>query len=260
MGDIKLSKIDPSFPSLCENKEVAIEKTEIYQKQIYDLLYVMFAHGKYSLLIILQGIDTSGKDGTVRHIFSAANPQGIKVFSFKKPSAEELEHDFIWRCHRHTPISGTTAVFNRSYYEEVTTVKVHPELLKEQRLPDEVIKSRRFFEDRYARINEFERLLSDKGTVILKFFLHISKKEQGERIKERLRNKSKNWKFSSADVRERKFWTQHQKAFESMLNKTSTAHSPWTVVPADNKWYRDFLVSKTLFEALKKLKMKFPRA
>ncbi len=260
MKKLKLLKINPSDHSHCKSKVHAIRETKKLQKKMYDLLYLMFAHNRYSLLIVLHGIDTSGKDGTVRHIFSSANPQGIKVFSFKKPSPEEFRHDFLWRCHRHTPESGLAAIFNRSYYEEVTTTMVHPELLAEQHIPDEILKQPDFFQHRYDRINDFEKLLAQKGTVVLKFFLHISKDEQKGRIQERLQNRSKNWKFSEEDIKERKHWDKYMQVFQKMLDATSTKHAPWTVVPADNKWYRDFIVSKTIVESLENLKMSFPKA
>jgi PPK2 family polyphosphate:nucleotide phosphotransferase len=260
MGKLSLSHCSPGEHPLCKDKEEASKLTDSLQKKLYDLLYLMFAHDKHSLLIILQGIDTSGKDGTVRHIFAGANPQGIKVFSFKRPSLEEFRHDFLWRCHLHTPESGLAVIFNRSYYEEVTTAMVHPELLKEQHIPDHSRNRPDFYERRYERINDFEKLLVQKGTVIVKFFLHISKKEQKLRIKERLKNRSKNWKFSKEDVKERKHWDQYMFSFDKMLAATTTKHAPWTVVPADNKWYRDYIVSKTLVEALQKLKMTFPKA
>lgn len=230
------------------------------QKKLYDLLYLLFANNQHSLLIILHGIDTSGKDGTVRHIFEGANPQGIKVFSFKRPSIEEFRHDFLWRCHRHTPESGLATIFNRSYYEEVTTVMVHPEILKEQHIPEGKCNQPNFFEQRYDRINEFEKMLAQKGTIVVKFFLHISRKEQKIRINERLNNRSKNWKFSIEDVKERKYWDAYKLSFEKMLSATSTICSPWIIVPADNKWYRNYVVSKTLVTVLDKLKMKFPKA
>jgi PPK2 family polyphosphate:nucleotide phosphotransferase len=254
-----LKNINPSKHPLCQNEAEGVQSTKELQKSLYDLLYLMFAHGQHSLLIILQGIDTSGKDGTVRHIFSGANPQGIKVFSFKKPSTQESRHDFLWRCHLHTPESGLAAIFNRSYYEEVTTVMVHPEILNEQNIPTEHRRRADFFERRYARINDFEKLLTQKGTVVVKFLLHISKNEQKVRIEERLQNRSKNWKFSIEDVKERRHWNKYMKSFEKMLEATSTKNAPWTVVPSDHKWYRDFIVSKTLVETLKKLKMSFPK-
>jgi PPK2 family polyphosphate:nucleotide phosphotransferase len=260
MGKLRLSEVSPSSHPLCKNKIKALQLTEDLQKNMYNLLYLMFAHDQHSLLIILHGIDTAGKDGTVRHIFSGANPQGIKVFSFKKPSIEEFRHDFLWRCHLHTPESGLAVVFNRSYYEEVTTAMIHPELLKEQHIPDKIRNRSDFFKKRYERINDFEKLLIQKGTAVVKFFLHISKEEQKIRIDERLKNRSKNWKFSAADVQERQHWNKYMLSFEKMLNSTSTKHAAWTVVPADNKWYRDYIVSKTIVEKLKKLKMSFPKA
>lgn len=260
MEKVSLKSFPPDEHPLCHDKAQAIRKTRVLQKKLYDLLYLMFAHNHYSLLIILQGIDTAGKDGTVRHIFSGANPQGISVHSFKKPSLQEFRHDFLWRCHLHTPESGLATIFNRSYYEEVTTAMVHPELLDEQNIPDQILHRPDFFKRRYERINDFENLLVQKGTVVVKFFLHLSKNEQKHRIDERLKNRSKNWKFSTADVKERKYWDQYMSSFEKMLNATSTKHAPWTVVPADNKWYRDYMVSLTLVDTLSKLKMTFPKA
>jgi PPK2 family polyphosphate:nucleotide phosphotransferase len=259
MSKIKLKKIDPSGFPLVKSKAEAQELMPTLQKKIYDLLYLMFAHGHYSILIILHGIDTSGKDGTVRHLFSCGNPQGLKVFSFKQPTLEELKHDFLWRCHKCTPESGLATIFNRSYYEEVTTVKVHPEILLSQHIPDELRKRDDFFERRYERINDFEQMLSEQGTVVLKFFLHISKKEQKRRIDERLQDLSKNWKFSESDVKERKYWNQYMVAYEEMINATSTKSAPWIVVPADHKWYRDYVVSCALLETLERMKMKFPK-
>jgi PPK2 family polyphosphate:nucleotide phosphotransferase len=256
---IKLSQHKAWLNPLCKNKEQALTETALLQKKLYDLLYLMFAHNKYSLLIILQGIDTSGKDGSVRHIFRAANPQGIKVFSFKKPTAEELQHDFLWRCHKQTPESGYAVIFNRSYYEDVTTVMVHPQLLKQQNMPDIKIKHQDFFNLRYDRINDFEKLLSQKGTRVIKLFLHISKKEQKKRIEARLKDRKKNWKFSIEDVKERKHWNQYMMSFEKMLTATSTKNAPWTIIPADNKWYRNYIISKTLVTELEKLKMCFPK-
>ncbi len=256
----KLSQLNPSGHPLCANKREARSLTKDLQNKMYDLLYLMFAHDQHSLLIILQGIDTSGKDGTVRHIFAGANPQGLKVFSFKKPSVAEFRHDFLWRCHLHTPESGLAVIFNRSYYEEVTTAMVHPELLEEQHIPKEIRERPDFFEQRYERINDFEKMMTQKGTSIVKFFLHISKEEQKIRINERLKNLDKNWKFSAQDVKERKHWESYMDSYQKMLRATSTKHAPWTVIQADNKWYRNYIVSKTIVEKLEKLKMKFPKA
>ena len=256
---LKLSKIDPGSTGKFKEKVDAEAILQPLQKKLYDLLYLMFAHDRHSLLIILQGIDTSGKDGAVRSIFESANPQGVRVFSFKKPSDEDLRHDFLWRCHLRTPECGLAVIFNRSYYEEVTTVKVHPQLLKNQHLPDEVLKDPKFFKHRYHRINDFEKMLSQKGTVVLKFFLHISKDEQKKRLRERLKNGKKNWKFSEADLIERKFWNDYQRVFDEMIHETDTQEAPWHVIPADKKWYRDFLITQTIVESLSKLKMSFPK-
>lgn len=258
MSKFSLKKIKPSLHPLCPSKDEGEVLTKLLQKKIYDLLYLMFAHNKYSLLIILHGIDASGKDGTVRHIFSSANPQGLKVFSFKKPTTEESRHDFLWRCHKHVPESGLATIFNRSYYEEVTTVMVHPEILTEQHIPSEFLKSPDFFKRRYERINDFEKHLSQRGTKVLKFFLHISKEEQKNRIQERLDDRSKNWKFSESDIEERKYWEKYMTVFQKMIQSTHTKHSPWHVVPADNKWYRDYVVSKEIVKALEEMKMSFP--
>ena len=260
MGTVKLNRIDPSSHSGVRDKSQALKLTAQLDKELYELLYLMFAFDHQSLLIILQGIDCSGKDGAVRHIFSASNPQGMRVFSFKRPSLEELRHDFLWRCHRHTPESGLAVIFNRSYYEEVTTTMVHPKLLKQQHIPPINLNEKEFFRSRYEQINDFEKMLSAKGTLVIKFFLHVSKQEQKRRLTERLKDRSKNWKFSPEDLKERKHWDAYMHSFEQMINATSTTAAKWTVVPSDNKWYRDYLVSKTLVSGLRKLKMQFPKA
>ncbi len=260
MGKLKLFEADAATTGKFESKDEALDESKKLQEQLYDLLYLMFAHDKHSMLVILQGIDTSGKDGVVRHLFASANPQGIRVFSFKKPSAEELRHDIFWRCHKHTPESGLAAIFNRSYYEEVTTVMVHPELLKLQRIPEMSSDLKGLFKSRYEHINAFEKMLSQRGTVVLKFFLHISKVEQKERLKARLKDRKRNWKFSEADVVERKYWDKYMDSYEKMLKFTHTKHAPWHIVPANTKWYRDYLISKITVEALAKLKMSFPKS
>jgi PPK2 family polyphosphate:nucleotide phosphotransferase len=241
------------------NKEAILADTQKLQKKLYDLLYLMFADGKRSLLIILHGIDASGKDGVVRHLFESANPQGLKVFSFKEPSAQELHHDFLWRCHQVTPEAGQAVIFNRSYYEEVTTVQVTPNLLKNQRLPTEVVKDPNLFKKRYEHIRNFEKMLNDNGTVIVKFLLDISKDEQKARLTARLTDPSKNWKFSLADLKARRSWDQHMRVFKKMVKNTSTPYAPWHVIPADKKWYRNFLVTQILVDALLNLDMRFPK-
>jgi len=254
-----LKKIDPAFQGKFKTKEEAQAATAELLGRLYELLYRLYAGSERSLLVLLQGIDASGKDGTVRSLFSGANPQGIRVYSFKKPSQDELFHDILWRCHKHCPERGYAAIFNRSYYEEVSTVKVHPEYLDAQKLPPEVRNDKRLFEKRFRQINDFERMLSENGTVVLKFFLHISKAEQKERLTERIDDPTKHWKFSAQDLVERKYWDAYMEAFQEMIDATSTEHSPWLVVPADRKWYRDYIVARTVVRALEGLEMEFPK-
>lgn len=249
-------KIDPAQTGGIEKSE-ALELTESLLERMFELLYMMYAENRRSLLIILHGIDASGKDGTIRTIFAGMNPQGTKVYSFKKPSEEELSHDFLWRCHRLVPERGTTAIFNRSYYEDVTTVMVHPELLADRNLPKSA--ANRIFLQRYRQINEFERMLVENDTVVLKFFLHISKAEQKQRFLARLEDPSKNWKFSLDDLKARTQWDKYQKAFTEMIKRTNTRHCPWHVIPADKKWYRNYLVAREIVRSLEKQKMKYPR-
>lgn len=259
MRKTSLKRMDPASQGSFRSKEEAREATAELLDRLYKLLYMLYAGNERSLLVILQGIDASGKDGTVRSLFSGANPQGIRVYSFKKPSEEELEHDILWRCHKHCPERGNAAIFNRSYYEEVSTVKVHPEFLDAQHLPVKERKDKKIFEKRYRQINDFERMLSENGTVVLKFFLHISKDEQKERLKERIADPTKHWKFSAQDIVERKFWNGYMKAFQEMIDATNTPHAPWQIIPANYKWYRDYLVAKTVVEKLESLKMRFPK-
>jgi PPK2 family polyphosphate:nucleotide phosphotransferase len=257
---MNLKDINPSSTGSYTSKEEGLKITQDYQKKIYDLLYLMFAEGKHALLIILHGIDTSGKDGVVRHLFASANPQGLRVSSFKYPSSEELKHDFFWRCHKEAPERGYTSIFNRSYYEEITTVKIHPEYLKAQNLPDSILKQKDLFKRRCEQINNFEEMLCQNGTHVVKFFLHISKGEQKERLKERLEDHTKNWKFSEQDIKERKFWNQYMKVFGEMIESTNKKHAPWFIVPADKKWYRNLLISKILVETLEDFSMRYPKA
>ncbi len=258
MKKINFFKIDPDFCGDLEKEKVE-EQTNDTLKRMGELLYEMYAESEKSLLIILQGIDTSGKDGTIKHIFSGTNPQGIQVHSFKQPSEEELRHDFLWRCHKLCPLSGEVAIFNRSYYEEVTTLMVHPEGLRHQHLPTELLKRKDFFKMRYEQINNFEKMLSDNGTMIIKFLLHISKKEQKSRLEERVKDPSKNWKFSKQDISERKYWSDYMSSFEQMLNATHTPNAPWHVIPANKKWYRNALTAEIIKQSLEGLHFKFPK-
>jgi PPK2 family polyphosphate:nucleotide phosphotransferase len=252
-----LKSFDPADTGKFKDKGEVLGVTAEYLEEIYKKLYLMFAEDRRSLLVILQGIDASGKDGVVRHLFSGANPQGISAYSFKVPSEEELKHDFLWRCQRLAPERGTTAIFNRSYYEDVTTVKIHPDYLA-LRKPVVGKKAQKIFAERYRQINDYEKMLTENGTTVLKFFLHISKKEQKERLQERLEDPTKHWKFSASDTKERKLWDKYAEAFDSMLQETNTKHAPWAVIPADRKWYRNYLISKKIAETLSAFEMKFP--
>jgi PPK2 family polyphosphate:nucleotide phosphotransferase len=222
--------------------------------KLQDMLY---AQDRWAVLVIFQAMDAAGKDGTIKHVMSGVNPQGCEVSSFKAPSDEELDHDFLWRCVKRLPERGRIGIFNRSYYEEVLVVRVHPKLLERERLPVEA-EPKEIFEDRYADIRKFERYLSRNGVVILKFFLHVSKKEQKKRLLERLDDPRKYWKFSGDDVKEREYWKDYMAAFETMVRRTSTKHAPWYVVPADNKWFTRAVVAAAIVDALGSLDLHYP--
>lgn len=218
---------------------------------------LLYASNSWSVLLIFQALDAAGKDGTIKHVMSGVNPQGVQVYSFKHPSAEELEHDFLWRCTKALPERGRIGIFNRSYYEEVLIVKVHEELVVAQNIPDVKI-DKSFWESRYEDINNFERHLTRNGTLILKFFLHISKDEQRKRFLDRLNDPKKHWKFSAADLAERAFWKDYQKAYEDMLEATSTKHAPWYIVPADHKWVSRAMVAAVVTREIAALKLQYP--
>jgi PPK2 family polyphosphate:nucleotide phosphotransferase len=223
--------------------------------KLQDLLY---ADNRYALLLIFQAMDAAGKDSAIKHLMSGVNPQGCQVFSFKHPSAEELDHDFLWRTTRSLPERGRIGIFNRSYYEEVLIVRVHPEILKAQGLPDETVESKRFWKDRYRSITDMEDHLHRNGTRILKFFLHISKDEQRKRFLKRIDEPEKNWKFSRADMGERKLWKEYRAAYEDCFQGTSTQDSPWYVVPADDKENARLILSEIILDALRGLPLRYP--
>ncbi|MBI5760610.1 MAG: polyphosphate kinase 2 family protein [Planctomycetales bacterium] len=225
--------------------------------ELADAQNRLYADDRYSVLIILQAMDAAGKDGTIKHVMSGVNPQGCQVFSFKQPSAEELDHNFLWRCMKSLPERGRIGIFNRSYYEDVLVVKVHPELLDKQRLPDGK-RGKSFWEARYDDINAFERHLVRNGTVILKFFLNVSKKEQKQRFLERLTDPSKNWKFSPSDVSERAHWDEYMDAYQDAINATSTEWAPWYVIPADHKWATRAVVADILTSTIRDLDARYP--
>jgi PPK2 family polyphosphate:nucleotide phosphotransferase len=250
------TKVKPFYASADDyQKLLAAHVREMSERQ--ELLY---ADNRHSLLLIFQAMDAAGKDGAIKHVMSGVNPQGCQVFSFKHPSAEELQHDFLWRTTRNLPERGRIGIFNRSYYEEVLIVKVHPEILQGQGLPAETTGDKKFWEKRYRSITDLEKHLHRNGTRILKFFLHLSKEEQRRRFLRRLDDPARNWKFSQFDLVERGFWKEYRQAYEDCLTATSTEASPWFVVPADDKLNARLIISQVVCEALKELKLEYPKA
>ena len=220
-----------------------------------DMLY---AQNRWSLLLVFQALDAAGKDGTIKHVMSGVNPQGCQVFSFKQPSSEELDHDFMWRCVRNLPERGRIGIFNRSYYEEVLVARVHPEILERQKLPPVVV-GKEIWDERLADIAHFEAYATRQGIKVLKFFLHVSRNEQKKRFLERLDEPEKNWKFSASDVQERKFWSDYMHAFEEAIRATASKHAPWFVVPADNKWFTRLVVAAAVVDAMENLNLAYPK-
>jgi PPK2 family polyphosphate:nucleotide phosphotransferase len=244
---IKLSEWDPNdMGDFKGGKKEGIADIEKLNTGLEELQELLFAEHKHKVLIVLQAMDTGGKDGVIRRVFDGVNPQGVRVASFKVPTQEELDHDYLWRVHKVTPGNGEMVIFNRSHYEDVLVVRVH------NYVPPEVWKKR------FEQINHFERLLAENGTTILKFFLHIDLDEQKERLQARLDDPAKRWKFRLGDLKERKLWDDYMQAYEDVLSKTSTDYAPWFIVPANRKWYRDLIVSSVLVETLQGLNMKFP--
>ncbi|HYA63396.1 MAG TPA: polyphosphate kinase 2 family protein, partial [Candidatus Sulfotelmatobacter sp.] len=217
----------------------------------------LYAQDRWAVLLVLQGLDAAGKDGVIKHVMSGVNPQGCVVHAFKSPSNEELNHDFLWRAHTRIPERGKINIFNRSYYEEVLIVRVHPTLLRAEKLPDALV-TKHIWDERYEDINTFEQYLTRNGVVVRKFFLHVSKEEQKKRFLERLEDPKKNWKFSMADVTERAFWKDYQEAYEEMIQNTAKKYAPWYVVPADNKWFTQLIVASAIIQALDELGLTFP--
>ena len=247
-SQIKLSEIDPADKSLWEGeKKEAIDAFKSIRKELIDLQHLMYAEYKHKLLIVFQAMDAGGKDGTIRNAFKGTNPQGVIVSGFRAPTTDELEHDYLWRVHAKTPGKGEIGIFNRSHYEDVLVVRV-------RNLMPEAIWSKR-----YQHIINFERLLADEGTIILKFFLYISKEEQKGRFIDRIRNPIKQWKFNPDDLDERNIWDDYMAAYEDAINKTSTDFAPWYVIPSNRKWYRNYIIVKIITEKLKSLKMKYPK-
>ena len=245
---VDFSKWDPEDSSEFDsNKEEGRAALANLNRKLAELQEILYAEHKHKVLIVLQAMDTGGKDGAIRHVFKGINPQGVRVASFKVPSAIEMDHDYLWRIHQQTPGKGEMVIFNRSHYEDVLVVRVH------KLVPEEVWKRR------YDQINNFEKLLAEEGTTILKFYLYISSEEQKERLRARLEDPSKHWKFDPDDLKERQLWKEYMRAYEDALEKTSTKYAPWYIVPANKKWYRDLVVASVILETLKDLKMEYPQ-
>lgn len=256
---IRLRDFDPADTGKFHSKDEAREKLETDVVRLAKYQDILYAQDSYALLIIFQALDAAGKDSTIKHVMSGVNPQGTQVFSFKQPSAEELDHDYLWRYQKCVPERGRIGIFNRSYYEEVLVVRVHPEFLRPEKLPTDATK-KGIWKQRFEQINNFERYLVRNGVAILKFFLNVSREEQRRRFLARVDTPEKNWKFSLSDVRERACWDDYHKAFEDVFNHTSTKWAPWYVIPADHKWFTHAAVADIIISKLKSLDLKYPTA
>jgi PPK2 family polyphosphate:nucleotide phosphotransferase len=253
----RLKDFDPGDTDLVKSKEHAQEMLKESTETLCDMQEKLYAQNQWALLVIFQAMDAAGKDGAIKHVMSGVNPQGCDVHAFKAPGPEELSHEYMWRAHSRVPERGKIGIFNRSYYEEVLVVRVHEGILKNQRIPQQLI-SKGIWEQRYKDVNAFEKYLTRNGIVVVKFFLHLSKQEQKKRFLERLEDSAKNWKFSMADVKERGYWKGYMAAYEEMIQNTATENAPWYVVPADNKWFTRLVVASAIIETLKKLDLQFP--
>ena len=258
---VDLKVFDTRYTGNFKDKEDAAEMLAKDIARLAELQDMLYAMNKYSLLVVIQAMDAAGKDGTIKHVMTGVNPQGCNVTSFKQPSVEELEHDFLWRINRAMPKRGMIAIFNRSHYEEVLVTRVHPEYILGQNIPgvDSIDKvDKKFWQKRYEIINNFERQAYENGTVIIKFFLHVSKDEQKKRFLSRIDEPEKNWKFSTSDVKERQLWDKYMKAFEDAIENTSTDYAPWYVIPADKKWFMRAAVGDIIVGTLEKLNLGYP--
>jgi PPK2 family polyphosphate:nucleotide phosphotransferase len=254
----RLRQVDPADTWRLRSKEQAAGMLQQGIQRLAELQEMLYAKDQWSLLLIFQAMDAAGKDSTIKHVMSGVNPQGCQVHSFKQPSPEELDHDFLWRTTCRLPERGRIGIFNRSYYEEVLVVRVHPELLMRQKLPSKLIEAD-IWTERFQSINDLERHLARNGTAIRKFFLHVSKDEQRKRFEERLESPEKHWKFAIGDVQERAHWDEYQRAYEDVIRNTSTAHAPWYVVPADRKWFTRLVVAAAVVDALEDLQLDWPK-
>ncbi len=256
---VKLKKWPTRVKPVCKSKKKYKKLLKAQVEELSSLQRLHYASSRYAVLLIFQGMDAAGKDGAIRHVMSGVNPQGCQVFSFKQPSADELEHDFLWRTTRDLPERGRIGIFNRSYYAEVLIVRVHPKILHAQQLSDELLAKKNFWKDRYRSIVDLEEHLHRNGTRIVKIFLHVSKDEQRKRFIDRIDEPDKNWKLSLGDIRERKYWRRYMKAYAACLRATSTEHAPWYIVPADGKKNARLIVSQIVLDAFEGLKMAYPR-
>ena len=256
----RLKNVDPSDTGdlRAEDKPKAIEALQMGVEELAELQDVLYAQDRWSVLLIFQAMDAAGKDGTIKHVMSGVNPQGCQVSSFKVPTSEDLDHDFLWRCMKHLPERGRIGIFNRSYYEETLVVRVHPEFLAGQKLPEKCV-TKNIWSERFEDIRAFERYLTRNGTIVIKFFLHVSKDEQKKRFLERLDLPEKNWKFSANDVKGRGFWDDYMRAYEETIRETATEDSPWYVVPADNKWFTRAVVAAAVIDAVASLNLAYPK-
>lgn len=248
---------DPAYKDDYQEKAEAQRKLQADVERLAKYQNILYAQNTYALLIIFQAMDAAGKDSTIKHVMSGVNPQGCQVFSFKQPSAEELDHDYLWRSMKALPERGRVGIFNRSYYEETLVVRVHPELLKKQQLPY-IPEDNRIWQQRFEEINNFEKYLVNNGIIILKFFLNVSKSEQKKRFIARIETPEKNWKFSASDVIERAFWDDYMQAYEDIFNHTSTESAPWYIIPADRKWFTRLAVANIICSKLKELNLRYP--
>jgi PPK2 family polyphosphate:nucleotide phosphotransferase len=256
--DFRLKDFDPASTGHFRSKEQAQGLLEQGISEMREQQDKLYAQRNWAVLIVLQAMDAAGKDGLVKHVMAGVNPQGCQVYSFKQPSEEELNHNYMWRSNTRLPARGQIGIFNRSYYEEVLVVRVHPEILKKERIPEELL-GKDLWKKRFEDIGNVEKYLTHNGVVIRKFFLNLSKKEQKRRFLERLENPEKNWKYSAADVREREYWDDYMNAYEEMIAATSTKAAPWYVVPADNKWYTRVVVAAAIVDTLKDLNLEYPK-
>ena len=256
--NFRLKDFDPADTGHIHSEEEAKKHLQKYVAHMEDLQAKLYAQDRWALLLIFQAMDAGGKDGTIKHVMSGVNPEGCEVHSFKAPSDTELQHDFLWRTTINLPERGHIGIFNRSYYEEVLVVRVHPEMLKNEKLSGELV-TKNVWKERFEDIHAFERHMARNGTVIRKFFLHLSKKEQKKRFLARFDEPEKHWKFSEADIRERGYWDNYQEAFEDMIRHTASKHAPWYVVPADNKWFTRAVVAGAIVDALEGLQLSYPK-